>query len=145
MSEQSFPFETEVRVRFRDLDAMGHVNNAVYFTYMEMARTEFFAQILELDEPRELPVILGNICCRFRSPARFRERLQVGLGVTRFGRKSFDILCHIRGEDERLVASGLATMVMYDYGAGETFPIPDSLKERVREAQQGWTAPDEEV
>lgn len=145
MSQQRFPVETEVRVRFRDLDAMGHVNNAVYFTYMEMARTEFFAQILEIDEPRNFPVILGNICCRFRSPAGFRETLRVGLGITRFGNKSFDILCHINGEDGRLVASGLATMVTYDYEAQKTIPVPDALIERVQEAQAGWSAPDEEV
>lgn len=141
MNEQPLPFETEVRVRFRDLDAMGHVNNAIYFTYMEMARSEFFVETLEIEEPRDIPVILGSISCRFRSPARFRETLRVGLGVTRFGNRSFDILCHIRGEDDRLVATGLATMIMYDYEAGNTIPIPDSFRERVGGAQRGWKAP----
>ena len=143
MSE-GFPFYEEITVRFRDIDAMGHVNNAVYFTYMETARTAFFGQFLEIEKPLDLPVILGEASCRYLSPARFGETLRVGLGISRWGRKSFDFIYRIDGGDGRVVAKGRSVMVMYDYAQGQTFPIPAEFRERIESFQGAWTAPADE-
>lgn len=139
MTGEDFPFYEEVRVRFRDIDAMGHVNNAVYFTYMETARSAFFTRFLEIEKPLDLPVILGEISCRYHSPARFGETLRIGLGVSRWGRKSFDFVYRIEGGDGRVVATGRSVMVMYDYEMGQSFPIPSSFKEQVESFQGVWT------
>jgi acyl-CoA thioester hydrolase len=138
---QQFPFYDEVRVRFRDVDAMGHVNNAVYFTYMETARSVFFQQFFDIRQPFDIPVILGETSCRYLAPAYFGEVLRVGLGVSRFGNKSFDIVYRIEGTDGRLVATGDSAMVMYNYAQGTSVPVPESFKEAVRAFQAGWQPP----
>jgi acyl-CoA thioester hydrolase len=136
-----FPFYDDVRVRFRDVDAMGHVNNAVYFTYMETARSVFFQQFFDIRQPFDIPVILGETSCRYLAPAYFGEILRVGLGVSRFGSKSFDMAYGIDGPDGRLVATGSSTMVMYDYEQGQSIVVPDSFKEAVRAFQGAWQPP----
>jgi acyl-CoA thioester hydrolase len=136
MTAHRFPFTVDIKVRFRDLDAMGHVNNAVYFTYMETARTEFFASLLGVTQPADVPVILGETSCRYHTPAHMGETLRVGLGVGRIGTKSFEIVSQIIGGDGRLVATGQSTLIMYDYVNGTSFPIPDALRERIATFQE---------
>lgn len=122
-----FPFHVPIEVIFRDVDAMGHVNNAVFFTYLETARTRFFFQQLGLESLADLPLILAEATCRYKSPARFGEKLTVGLGIGRIGGKSFEILYHITAEDGRLVAEAKTVMVTYDYKKESSVPIPDNL------------------
>jgi acyl-CoA thioester hydrolase len=141
MSSHPFPFYTEIATRFRDLDAFGHVNNAVYFTYMETARFRFLQQFLTIDEPADASVILGEAQCRFLSPVLFDETLRVGVAVSRFGNKSFDILYHFFAEDGMLVAAGLTAMVMYNYATQETLAIPDDFRQRILDFQGGWRPP----
>ena len=136
-----FPFYDEVRVRFRDVDAMGHVNNAVYFTYMETARSALFQQFFEIERPMDIPVILGETSCRYLAPVYLGETVRVWMGISRFGNKSFDIVYRLEGGDGRLVATGHSAMVMYDYEQGLSVPVPESFKEAVRAAQGEWTAP----
>lgn len=141
MSKESYPFYEAVTVRFRDIDAMGHVNNAVYFTYMEMARTAFFNRFLKIEKPLDIPIILGEARCRYLAPAYFGEMLRVGLGVSRWGRKSFDFVYGIEGGDGRAVASGHTVMIMYDYNRGKSFPIPPEFREQIEAFQEAWTVP----
>ncbi len=146
MSEPSpasaaFPLYSEITVRFRDMDALGHVNNAVYFTYMEVARTDYLHDLLPRREPLDLPIILGDIYCRFISPAHFGETLRVGVGISRFGNKSFDFVYQIDGGDGRLVARGHSTMVMYDYDKQQTIPVPPDFREKVLAFQGDWQPP----
>lgn len=136
-----FPFYEEVHVRFRDVDAMGHVNNAVYFTYMEMARTAFFTRFLEIEKPLDIPIILGEARCRYLSPAYFGERLRVGLGVSRWGNRSFDFVYRIEGGDGRMVAAGHSVMVMYDYTREQSLPIPAEFREQIDSFQGAWIPP----
>jgi acyl-CoA thioester hydrolase len=107
---------------------MGHVNNAVYFTYLETARTRFFYQKLALSTLTELPIILAEASCSYKSAVRFGETLVVGLGIARIGNKSFDIGYRITAEDGRLVAKAKTVMVAYDYEKANTIIIPDNLK-----------------
>lgn len=127
-TKQGTPARIDIDVRFRDVDAMGHVNNAVYFTYMEIARTQFFMRQLELQHPSELPVIVAEASCTFRSAVRFGEKLFIDLSVSRIGNKSFDLGYEIVAEDGRLVGQGQTVMVAYDYGLQQTIPLPDKLR-----------------
>lgn len=128
-----FPYETQIEVIFRDLDALGHVNNAVYFTYMETARTRFFMELFGIQQPNELAVIVAETGCVYKSPAFFGERLTVGLAVSRIGHKSFNLVYQITAEDGRLVATGHSAMVMYDYAGARTIPVPAETRERLAE------------
>lgn len=143
MNITKYPFETQVRVSFRDLDALGHVNNAVFFTYLEAARILYITKFLEQGLPvrfdfLDIPIILVEATCTYKSQALFGETLTVGVGVTRFGNKSFDLVYKIVGEDGRLVATGKTIQVMYDYDNNSAFPIPDIIKQSVYAFQAGW-------
>lgn len=107
---------------------MGHVNNAVYFTYLETARTQFFFQKLGLTSLTGLPMILAEASCSYKSAVRFGEKLVVGLGIARIGNKSFDIVYRITAQDGRLAAEAKTVMVTYDYEKATTIVIPDNLK-----------------
>lgn len=137
-----YPFSTPVEVRFRDLDAMGHVNNAVFFTYMETARFRFFSRFLDIKEPKDTPFILGETSCRYLSPLFLGETVRVGLGVSRFGNKSFEITFRLDGGDNRPVATGRAVIVMYDYQQERTIPIPASFREQIQAFQGDWQPPE---
>ena len=119
-----WPFELTVSVIFRDLDVMGHVNNAVYFTYMETVRTTFFVRRLELDAPGELPVIVAEARCTYNSALAMDEIVVIQMGVSRIGRRSFDLDYRMKAGDGRLVATARTAMVTYDYKSGRTIPIP---------------------
>lgn len=87
----------------------------------------------------DIPIILVEARCSYKSQALFGEMLTVGVGVTRFGNKSFDLNYKIVGEDGRLVAIGKTVQVMYDYDNNSAFPIPDVIKQSVYAFQSGWS------
>jgi acyl-CoA thioester hydrolase len=136
-----YPFTVTIEVSFRDLDALGHVNNAVYLTYMETARIKFLVVLLGLKSAHELPVIMAEATCTYKSPAFFGEQLSVGVGDSRFGAKSFDMAYRMVSGDGRLVALARTVQVMYDYAAARTIAVPEELKARVRAFQGQWQAP----
>ena len=138
MNQTNFPYEAEVEVIFRDVDAMGHVNNAVFFTYMETARVKYVTQVFEKTDLLDLPLILVKAECNYHSPALLGEQLVVGIGLTRFGRTSFDLAYRIMVKNGRLIATGHTVQVMYDYHSRSPFPIPDEIKARVQAFQADW-------
>jgi acyl-CoA thioester hydrolase len=144
MNITNYPYETDIQVTFRDLDALGHVNNAVFFSYLETARIQYITQFLEQGLPSQfdlldIPIILVEAACTYKSQALFGEKLKVGVGVSRFGTKSFDLMYKIIGEDGRLVATGKTIQVMYNYDTSSAYPIPEAIKESVFTFQAGWT------
>ena len=128
---EGFRMAVPVRPRFRDTDAMGHVNNAVYLTYFEVARTEYWRALTGSPRYQEVPFILAHTTIDFRSPALVHEDLEVGVRVTRVGRSSFE--CAYRVEEaatRRLVCEGRSVQVIYDYVKGASYPVPDDLRAR---------------
>ena len=89
----------------------------------------------------DLPLILVDASCTYKSPALLTEILHIGAGISRFGTKSFDILYRVQGEDGRLVAYGKTVQVMYDYITRSAFSIPDNVRDYVTEFQNGWEPP----
>lgn len=147
MTQTTFPFEQEIEVAFRDLDAMGHVNNAVFFSYFETVRIKYIMDVFEPGDLEnfdlfDLPLILVQANCSYHSPALLGEKLKVGIGLARFGTKSFDLLYRIVGQDGRLVATGKTVQVMYDYGRRSAYPIPEEIKAQVAAFQADWQPPE---
>lgn len=126
------------QVRWGDMDALGHVNNANYFVYCESARMEFFAQLgLEaLTQDGALGPALVTATCNFKQQVRHPATLEVGLTVARIGGTSFTLEYGLfQGED--LVADGSSVVVWVDYGAGQSLPLPDALRASLTEYQPG--------
>jgi acyl-CoA thioester hydrolase len=139
-------FSHRIEVRFRDCDPMGHVNNAVYLTYLEQARFAHWRALWGFQarergwssssaEDRlgeEMPgVILAHADIDYRLPARYGDVLEVRIGLAALGRTSFTYEYEILDENARVVATAKSVQVMYDYAAGKPVPVPDPIRARL--------------
>jgi acyl-CoA thioester hydrolase len=115
------------RVRFRDLDALGHVNNAVFLTYMEQARSVFLLERGLVQSLDELTIILARVEIDFRAPVSYGEIVDVEMRPSRLGTKSFELDYTLR-VGERLVAEARSVQVGFDYETGRTIPIPEAWR-----------------
>jgi acyl-CoA thioester hydrolase len=130
-----FRFSTPVEVRFRDLDALGHVNNAVYFTYMEMARVAYFKHLGLIGEAYPEPFfIIAEAACQFKAPIDLNTNLRVSARVSRLGNSSFDMdYALIDAATDRLMATGRTVQVVFDYAAGRSVPLPETWRQTLRD------------
>ncbi len=117
-----FPWVHHERVRFRDCDAMGHVNNAVYSTYLEQARIGVMGGLGEM--------ILARVEIDFRAELRAGEEIEVQTRCGAIGTKSF-VLEHVIKSGERLVADAKSVLVGYDYTQGTSVPLTDNQRRRL--------------
>ena len=127
MSVES-PYRHRLTVRFRDCDAMGHVNHAVYFTYFEQCRLTCWRDLTGQPTPYAR-VIIARAECDYRAPAHFGEELEVTMRVTKIGTSSFTLaydIVHVAGD--RPIASGTTVMVSFDYAAGKSVPLLDAAR-----------------
>jgi len=125
-----FRHRTALQVRFRDIDAFGHVNNAVFFSYVELARIRYLLDVLQADEPFDrLPLILARVELDFRSPIEFGEEVTVETRVDRIGRTSFGMSHRMTaGADGRRVGDVQTVLVTYDYATARPMPVPDDWR-----------------
>src|SRR5262245_46892162 len=125
-----FPVVTEDIVRWGDLDALGHVNNTLFFRYFETARITYFDRIgWPASAHRGIGPILGSTSCRFRRPLRYPDRLKVGARVRELGEDRFTMEYAIWSEaQETIAASGEAVIVSFDYEHGRKVSIPDATR-----------------
>jgi acyl-CoA thioester hydrolase len=127
-----FRHRTTLQVRFRDIDAFGHVNNAVFFSYVEFARIRYLLDVLQPERPfDELPLILARVELDFRSPITFGEEVVVDTRLERIGRTSFDMVHRMTaGPEARLVGDVQTVLVTYDYESSRPIPVPDEWRRR---------------
>lgn len=131
---EGFPFVHEEVVRFSDLDGFGHVNNAVFSTYLEQARLAWFGRC-DGEEPMPLrDVILARTEIDFRSPLVFGETLEIGVRPSRLGTKSFELEYELRAGG-RLVAEAKSVLVGYDYESGRSVEVSERWRRRLQPAE----------
>lgn len=116
--------------RYADYDTKGHVNNAVYLTYFEMARER--AWVDALGQNADFPFILAEATVRYVSEAMIGSPLEIEISTTEVRTKAW-VWAYVirRADDGRVVAEGHTVQVMYDYAAARTVPIPDELRARL--------------
>ncbi|NOK61909.1 MAG: hypothetical protein GFH27_549289n396 [Chloroflexi bacterium AL-W] len=132
-----YPFTTTTHVRFRDLDALGHVNHAVYLTYFETARIAYYGALTGQTNIADINIIVVEITATYHAPARLADELEVGVRIARLGTKSFDMeYVIVRSADHQKIASGRSVQVMYDYQLAQSIPIDDAFRTRVAHVQQ---------
>ncbi len=124
-----FPHFIQEQVRWGDMDALGHVNNATYFVYCESVRMSFFRAIdLEaLTAGGTHGPALVTATCNFKRQVKHPATLDIGLVVSRIGGKSFTLGYGIF-EGEHLVADGSSVVVWVNYAEGTSQPLPDALR-----------------
>jgi acyl-CoA thioester hydrolase len=131
-----FKHKSNIEIRFADIDAFGHVNNAVFLTYFEQARVNYFDEVLgwDYDWSKE-GVIVARSEVDYILPVRFRDSITLYTGCSRIGNKSFDISYQAIRTDNQgndiLVADGVTVMVTFDYVKGKSIEVPAHWKEKM--------------
>ena len=124
-----FRHTTRLEVRFRDIDAFRHVNNAAFFTYIEQARIRYLIDALAVEAIERLPLILAAVEIDFQAPILFGEQVEIGTRVDWIGNTSFSMSHRLRaGADRHPVATARTVLVCYDYAAERPMPVPDAWR-----------------
>ena len=135
-SSPSFSVVHEIRPRFRDTDAMGHLNNAVYVTYLEIARQAYWEHAWRQSDYSSVPFILAHVTIDFRSEALVSEVLEIGIRCEWIGDRSFAFVYRVWEKlSQRLVVEATTIQVCYDYSAKRSVPMPDALRARLEEIE----------
>jgi acyl-CoA thioester hydrolase len=123
----AFRHRTRVEVRFRDIDAFGHVNNAVVSSYIEQARVRYLVEVLDVDPVGRMPLILANINIDYLSPILFNDAVEIGSRVDWLGSTSI-AMSHLLKAAERELARSTSVLVAYDYEQARPMPVPDDWR-----------------
>jgi acyl-CoA thioester hydrolase len=129
-------FIERIAVRWGDMDTMGHVNNAKYFTYCESARMSYFRAV-RMEEhfaAGRFGPALAAAQLNFRRQVRYPAEIEVETRVTEIGRSSFKMeYTLVRSEDRERVADGSGVIVWVDYSTGRSVPLPEGLRAAIRD------------
>lgn len=125
-----FKHKIPIQIRFKDIDRMGHVNNANYLTYIELARVKYFEDVVRLDKKwsPEVGIILARIEIDFKAPVFLHDSIFVYTRCSRIGTKSITLdwaVVRQKENSEEVVAQGIAVLVCYDYRSEKTIPVPE--------------------
>jgi acyl-CoA thioester hydrolase len=135
LSLDDYPIVFEQRVDWGDMDALGHVNNVVYYRYMENARIYFMDQ-LQLRRNHINTVIASNQC-KYIKPTFYPDLLKIGMRVEEIRHSGLRMSYLIYSENQQcIVALGEAVQVMLDKNTGNKTLIPDDLKVRILNIQK---------
>ena len=127
-------------VTWRDLDGIGHVNNAVYFTYFEWARTRYWFDLHGLGNgprsPDDLTFIVARAECDFKVQLALSDRIEILVRIGQMRGSSFDFVYEIRKLDGTKAASGTVVVVLYSWARNSKLPIDPVLRQKVERFQQ---------
>ena len=135
-SRTDFEHWTSLQTRWRDLDAMGHINHAAYLTFMENARLEFYDSLgfNSRNSGQVNGIILASMNVQYHQQVNHPSNLEVGQRIVRVGNKSFDMITSIFiKENEFPVLSALFTLVAFNYKLNETIAVPDIIRKMCKE------------
>ncbi len=122
-----------ILVRFRDIDSMGHVNNAVFFTYFEEGRKALIQELFGLERATDFQFILAHISCDYLRPVKLNDSLTLQVWISYIGTKRFDMQYELlnSNDDTMVHARGQSSQVFYDYQENQSKPIPDDIRKRL--------------
>lgn len=128
--------KTQIQVRFKDVDALGHVNNANHLSYFELARIYYFNQIIaEPIDWENAGMILKTISIDYKHPVRLHDTVFVYTACTRVGNTSFELSYKMVKEEngeEIELATGVSVIVTYSYKLQQSVPVPANWVERMK-------------
>lgn len=135
---QKFKHKIPIQIRFKDIDRMGHVNNANYLTYIELARVKYFEEVVRLDKKwsPEVGIILARIEIDFKAPVFLHDSIFVYTRCSRIGTKSITLdwaVVRQKENSEEVVAQGIAVLVCYDYRSEKTIPVPEEHRRAIEQ------------
>ena len=131
--QKKFTHEVVIPVRWGDMDVMGHVNNTIYFRYLEIARLEWFRQLKCDPNPGGEGPVIVNAFCNFYKQIEFPGDVLARHYVTNLGRTSFDtyITLEMVGEPGVIYAAGGAKTVWVDFPKQKSVPVPQWMRDLI--------------
>jgi len=131
---EDYPVVIEIPVAWGEMDAFQHVNNVVYFRYLESARIAYFQELglMEVMERTGIGPILASVQCRFKIPLTYPDTVSVGIRISEMGKDRFTMEYVVVSQRlERIAAVGEGVIVSFDYRKGEKAPLPAEVRERI--------------
>lgn len=128
----NFKHKMSAQIRFSDVDQFGHVNNSVYFSLYDLAKTTYFKDVLGMKEWGEVVVVVANINANFFMPVFFSDALEIQTSAVHLGNKSFTLCQRAVVKDSGVVKCECHTvLVMYDLMTKEPTEIPQAYKDAI--------------
>ena len=128
-----YKFNTPIAIRFSDIDAVGHVNNAIYLTYFEVGRFGYWKDVAQWNL-KEHGVIVGRSEVNYLKPIMLDDKVACYVRVTRIGNSSFDVmhmLVRTTEHGEEICTTGKTVCISYDYTANKSVSIPKAMRQRM--------------
>lgn len=122
------PFTVDIDVRYNDVDLLGHVNNAIYSSYLEAARVEYLPEVLGTTDALES--VLAHLEIDFERPITLEDDVEVAIWVQELGTSTIHFAYEVRASGE-VAATAETVQVAYDPDAKESRPIPETWRERI--------------
>lgn len=130
MSLNSFNYKIPLHIRFADIDLFGHVNNAVYLTYFEIARSSYWSEVIQWNW-NEMGIIIGRAEINYLKPIGLKDQILAYVRTSRIGNSSFDLeyaLVKIYNGAEEICTTGQTVCIAFDYNQNQSLPIPEAQK-----------------
>ncbi|HEY6821120.1 MAG TPA: thioesterase family protein [Burkholderiales bacterium] len=136
--EKNLVHVERIPIRWGDMDAMGHVNNIVYFRYMEQARISWFESLLPSSAAwKTHGIVIANASCNYRRAIVYPGTVEVKVFTGEPGGSSIATYYELRvGHDPEPYADGAAVVVFIDMATQKAMRIPDAIRELLTEGSQ---------
>jgi acyl-CoA thioester hydrolase len=132
MELSGFKHKTRIQIRFKDIDKLGHVNNANHITYLELSRVNYLNDVFKqlIDWSKE-GIILARIEVDFKRPIYLEDEVWVYSRVSKIGNSSYDmeyVIVRIVDGVYQIAAEGKSVQVCFNYESNKTMKMPDEWK-----------------
>lgn len=133
--EKKLVYTVTIPIRWGDMDAMGHVNNTVYFRFMEQARIEWMSMMGCLPDGNGNGPVIVNAHCTFKKPLKYPDQVEVCTYIGAAGRSSFETIQEMRSVSNNyaIYAEGGAKVVWVDAKTEKSAPLPDEIRQKLAE------------
>ena len=135
---KNYPVSINCSVRWGEMDALGHVNNTVYFRYFEDVRIEYFKKLgfEAVTANQEMGPILAQISCQFIRPVEYPDQVTIAVWVARIGNTSLQMDYEVYSEQHQgIVATGSSVIVLINYQNGSKIQVSDELRKQIQDLQ----------
>ena len=130
-----FHYKTPIPVRFADIDAFGHVNNAVYLTYFEIARSSYWNEVVHWNW-NKMGIIIGRAEIDYLKPIALNDQVFAYVRTSRIGNSSFDleyVLIRSTNGVEEICTTGSTVCISFDYILKSSSTIPEEHRKKMQE------------
>jgi acyl-CoA thioester hydrolase len=132
--------KTPIQLRFKDIDALGHVNNANHLSFFELARINYFDDLIgeKIDWEKE-GMILARVTVDYKQPVYLQDKISVYTNLVKTGTTSFELEYKLMREEkdgtETVVSIGTSVIVCFNYKEKKPVPVPTKWIERMKKDQ----------